>query len=112
MSIVRSYDIWTAVSIPWIIAAPFPYSFVISAVRLTPGLSEGASTVGAFLLAFAKTKHRIKIMRTSLLYINTCISNFKIAFYLKEKIMMKVFQLIKSYFGDKAIQNAMKLLID
>lgn len=108
MSIVRSYDIWTAVSIPWIIAAPFPYSFVISAVRLTPGLSEGASTVGAFLLAFAKTKHRIKIMRTSLLYI----SNFKIEFYLKEKIMMKVFQLIKSYFGDKAVQNAMKLLID
>lgn len=110
MSIVRSYDIWTAVSIPWIIAAPFPYSFVISAVRLTPGLSEGASTVGAFLLAFAKTKHKIKIMRTSLLYIN--ISNFKIAFYLKEKIMMKVFQLIKSYFGDNAVQNAMKLEID
>lgn len=110
MSIVRSYDIWTAVSIPWIIAAPFPYSFVISAVRLTPGLSEGASTVGAFLLAFAKTKHQIKIMRTSLLYIN--ISNFKIVFYLKEKIMMKVFQLIKSYFGDKAVQNAMKLSID
>lgn len=49
-------------------------------------------------------------MRTSLLYIN--ISNFKIVFYLKEKIMMKVFQLIKSYFGDNAVQNAMKLVID
>lgn len=44
----RSKFIWRAVSIPWIMAAPFPYSDRISAVRLDPGCSFGASTVRSF----------------------------------------------------------------
>ena len=55
---LRSKFIWSAVSMPWIMAAPLPYRRRISDVRLDPGRSVGAAAVLSFWSPLTERKHK------------------------------------------------------
>ena len=69
MSLLLSKAICNAVSMPCIIAAPFPYRSFISAVLRAPGLSLGASTVGT--LTFEElTETEFLVLQTHVFYLD------------------------------------------